>query len=211
MIVFGSAELIAQITLVASGSGSVIVITTASAHGLATNDKVLITGVEGTVEANGYFSVTNLTSTTFSLQGTTFVNSYVADTGFAYKGRRLRIKCGASPTTNVVVSVSYRIASYSSHVIGDGFTVKLTNTTAVVLFTATPLASIYLDLIAAKNPDNVTQSIYLEEELHDNTVVEHQRLTGILQYERAAWRQAAGNIDDPTGASRTAMGPVGGP
>lgn len=44
-----------------------IVITTAAAHGLTTGDKVAITRVGGNGAANGHWTVTVLTTTTFSL------------------------------------------------------------------------------------------------------------------------------------------------
>ena len=45
-----------------------IVITTPSAHGYTTGDIVTISGVGGNTNANGVFSITVLSSTTFSLQ-----------------------------------------------------------------------------------------------------------------------------------------------
>ena len=44
-----------------------IVITTSSAHGLFTGQKVMITGVAGNLAANGTFTITVLSDTTFSL------------------------------------------------------------------------------------------------------------------------------------------------
>jgi len=57
-------------------SGEVVV--TAAAHGYRTNDRVFITGVTGTTEANGTFLVSVLTSSTFVLKGTTFANAYIS-------------------------------------------------------------------------------------------------------------------------------------
>ena len=47
-----------------------IVITTNINHGLSTDSRVEISGVEGNTAANGYFKVTALSATTFSLQDT---------------------------------------------------------------------------------------------------------------------------------------------
>lgn len=44
-----------------------IVVTTSSAHGLATGDQVVISGVTGNTNANGTFTITVLSSTTFSI------------------------------------------------------------------------------------------------------------------------------------------------
>lgn len=48
-----------------------IVLTTTAPHGLSTGQPVTIASVGGTTAANGNFLVTALTSTTFSLQGST--------------------------------------------------------------------------------------------------------------------------------------------
>lgn len=51
-------------------------ITTLAAHGLATSDQVVIASVGGTTEANGTWTITVITATTFDLQGSTFANAY---------------------------------------------------------------------------------------------------------------------------------------
>jgi surface protein len=53
-----------------------IIINTASAHSLVTGNKVFISGVGGTVEANGLWTVTYISSVQLQLQGSTFVNTY---------------------------------------------------------------------------------------------------------------------------------------
>ncbi|MBL7988904.1 MAG: hypothetical protein JNJ94_12645 [Chlorobi bacterium] len=45
-----------------------IVVTTSATHGLSTGDKVAICGVGGNTNANGVFSITVLSTTTFSVQ-----------------------------------------------------------------------------------------------------------------------------------------------
>lgn len=52
-------------------------ITTTNAHDLSLNDYVTISGVTGTVEANGGWLVTPIGANTFDLQGSTFVNAYI--------------------------------------------------------------------------------------------------------------------------------------
>lgn len=58
-------------------NASPIVITAAS-HGLETGDRVTITGVGGNTAANGTFIVTKISTTTFSLQGSTGNGTYTS-------------------------------------------------------------------------------------------------------------------------------------
>jgi surface protein len=60
-----------------NGSG-LIRITTGSAHGRTTGDKIFISGVTGTTEANGGWIVTVINATTIDLQASTFTNTYVS-------------------------------------------------------------------------------------------------------------------------------------
>lgn len=59
-----------------NGAGLIRVI--AAAHGRATGEKVFISGVTGTVEANGGWIVTVIDANTIDLQTSAFVNSYVS-------------------------------------------------------------------------------------------------------------------------------------
>lgn len=67
-----------------NGSG-LVRITTGSAHGFSTGERVGIAGVTGTTEANGSWTITVITTTTFDLQGSTFANAYVSG-GTVYPG-----------------------------------------------------------------------------------------------------------------------------
>lgn len=60
-----------------NGSG-LIQITTGTAHGRTTGDKVFISGILGTTEANGGWRVTVIDATTIDLQASTFTNTYVS-------------------------------------------------------------------------------------------------------------------------------------
>lgn len=59
-----------------ASNASPIVITTGSAHGLTNGNQVTITGVGGNTAANGTFVVTVLSTTTFSLNGSTGNGAY---------------------------------------------------------------------------------------------------------------------------------------
>jgi hypothetical protein len=62
---------------------SPIVITTASAHGYANDEEVLIWGVAGNTAANGAWKIANVTSSTFELVGSTGNGSYSGGTDYA--------------------------------------------------------------------------------------------------------------------------------
>jgi len=63
----------------ATNNGAGLIRITSANHGWATGDKVTIAGVTGTVEANGNWTVTRITANTVDLQGSVFVNAYVAN------------------------------------------------------------------------------------------------------------------------------------
>lgn len=62
-------------------NASPIVITTSAAHGYQTGDSVLIRYVEGNTAANGIFSITVLTTTTFSLNSSTGSGAFSGSLG----------------------------------------------------------------------------------------------------------------------------------
>ncbi len=61
-----------------AGSGGTVRISTTVAHLYSTHDVVTIANVVGTTEANGTWSITVISSTTFDLIGSTFTNAYVS-------------------------------------------------------------------------------------------------------------------------------------
>lgn len=71
-------------------NASPIVITTSSAHGWVTGDRVTIYGVAGNLNANHTWTITVLSSTTFSLDGSTGSGSYTSG-GKVFKNDTLRL------------------------------------------------------------------------------------------------------------------------
>lgn len=59
-----------------ANNGSGLIRVTTGTHNLVTGDTVVISGVVGTVEANGSWTVTVITGTTFDLQGSAFATTY---------------------------------------------------------------------------------------------------------------------------------------
>lgn len=64
------------ITGTASSAGLINI--TSTAHGKKTDDKIVITGVVGTVEANGTWFVTVIDANNFTLQGSVFTNAWIS-------------------------------------------------------------------------------------------------------------------------------------
>lgn len=89
-----------------NGSG-LIRITTSGAHGLSTNDRVIIDNVSGTVEANGYWTVTNVSSTQFTLNSSTFTNTWTGG-GNVCDGQSYSIQMAANGGSGILVSVDLK-------------------------------------------------------------------------------------------------------
>lgn len=66
------------ITNCADNGGGLIRVTTSGAHSLSTNDCINITGVVGTTEANGDWTVTVIDATNIDLQGSSFSSAYTS-------------------------------------------------------------------------------------------------------------------------------------
>jgi hypothetical protein len=62
----------------AVNNGSGLIRITSAAHGRTTGEKIFISGVVGTTEANGGWIVTVIDATTLDLQGSTFTNTYTS-------------------------------------------------------------------------------------------------------------------------------------
>jgi len=84
------------ITGAADDGGGEIRITAAS-HGLSTGDHVTIASVGGTTEANGDWTVTVITSSTFDLDGSTFTNAYTSG-GTVFETEAIHVYLTTRPT-----------------------------------------------------------------------------------------------------------------
>jgi len=63
---------------VTNPSGTIVRIETLTSHGLIDNESVLIQGIQGTVEANGEWTISNVTPTTFELDLCVYISAYVS-------------------------------------------------------------------------------------------------------------------------------------
>lgn len=131
------ATLIAAITNVdgATGGTSGLIRITAAAHGLSTGDEVIIDGVGGTTEANGYFTVTNVSGSQVTLDGTTFTNAWTSGggiyNGISYAVTAVNTSGGAAPSSpGVAVLNNYKQVSTSGAVVATPITIKSIQSTA---------------------------------------------------------------------------------
>jgi len=109
VVPFGSVSTAAN-----NGSG-LIRITSAANHNLTTGEQVTISGVTGTTEANGTWTVTRVSATTFDLQGSTFTNAYVSGGTFAHSiSGVVRLSGAASQAYTDNTLVLFVDNSYSS-------------------------------------------------------------------------------------------------
>jgi Ca2+-binding RTX toxin-like protein len=74
------------ITNATSPIGSPVVITTAAAHGFSNGDRVRVSGVTGNTNANGDFTITGVTTTTFTLSQCLTAPGCAVTTNAAYTG-----------------------------------------------------------------------------------------------------------------------------
>jgi hypothetical protein len=99
-----------------ASNASPIVITTGNAHGLSTGTVVEIEGVQGNTAANGIWTITNVSSTTFSLNSSTGNGAWSTP---ALWGPSLQVVSGTADTS--LSSGTY----YTLILVASGGTVSL--------------------------------------------------------------------------------------
>lgn len=129
------ATLIATITNVDSSGGLVRI--TAASHGLSTGDEVIIAGVAGTTEANGYWTVTVTSTSQFTLDSSTYATAWTSGGG-VYNGISYTVVCGSAPGSNGICVVNnYKQISTAGAVVATPVTIKvLTSTTETEIMLA---------------------------------------------------------------------------
>jgi Ubiquitin-activating enzyme E1 FCCH domain len=141
---------------------------TAANHGLTTGDTVFIDGVGGTTEANGTFVVTRISDSQFTLDGTTYVNTWTGG-GAAYTGWRLRL---SFPDANNDCHVTLSFQRILSGSIASVETIAfIVSTTTQVLLTADPVydfAVVWLNILSTEASAVIKPTIQLLDK--DNTV-----------------------------------------
>ena len=97
-----------------NGSGAIRI--TCANHGLQTGDRITITGVSGTTEANATWTITKISSSTFDLQSSTFTNAYTSGgtwniTGLYYFAIDVTSGNGYASGSTYVIYITYEISS----------------------------------------------------------------------------------------------------
>jgi hypothetical protein len=102
-VYLAAGDLTSQRTVTAATNASPIVITTSANHGYVTGDKIEIAGVLGNTAANGTWTITKVTDTTFSLDTSTGNGAYTSG-GTAAKPINLYSFNTGSGTTGTFVT-----------------------------------------------------------------------------------------------------------
>jgi hypothetical protein len=116
-------------------NGSGLIRITAASHGLTTGDEVIIAGVAGTTEANGYWTVTVTSSTQFTLNSSSYANAWTSGGG-VYDGVSYTVVCGSAPSSpGILALVNIKKVATNGAVVGLPTTAKkITSTTETELF-----------------------------------------------------------------------------
>lgn len=86
-------------------SSGLIKVMTSGVHNLADGDKVILDGVGGTVEANGFWTVTVTSTNEFTLDGSTHTNAFTTG-GWVCDGLSYAIVCASAPASPGILVVS---------------------------------------------------------------------------------------------------------
>lgn len=120
-----------------NGSG-LIRITTSGAHGLSNGDKIIIDAVTGTTEANGYWAVTVVNTTQFTLDSSAFVTTW-AGGGNVCDGQSYSVVMGSNGSNGILVSADIKNVNSSGVVATVSKSVKkITGTTETEIFRGDP-------------------------------------------------------------------------
>lgn len=160
--------------VVDNGSG-LIKITTSSAHGLTTGDYVTVEGVVGTVEANQTAYVTVVNSTNFTLDDSTFTNTYVSGgvvalaAAYEYKFKfsiptgSLRVWTVSDDSDNVLTKKEYRIEG--AYILTNYSVIRVKYIDNVE--TTTRFDALFDELLAAYIADSIAYKITASETVRE--------------------------------------------
>lgn len=193
---------IGQVTATGSGTSGKVRITR-PAHGLVTGNKVLIAGMQGTTEANGYFTVTRIDDDNFDLDGTTYANVMTLG-GIVSKIQIVRAKLmSGTGVTGLVVTAQVRYFASGLVVDTKSISKLVANTTGVELFRSHETQVTLLDKICIDNQSGATREVRIEIENYD--LIERFENISVNSNEIIAGLQAPIIISSD---GRTVSGPV---
>lgn len=134
---------------------------TAPDHGLTTGDTCFIAGVGGTTEANGTFVVTRVSDSVFTLDSTTFVNTWTGGGG-VYTGLRVQLALDASDYDCHVIVCYQRVLSGAVYDFRtDPFVISTANN---IILTADPtydFAVVMLNIFSTEGANDIGATIQL--------------------------------------------------
>lgn len=157
--------LVGKITATAAGAGGKVRCTVAN-HGLLTDHKIFIEGVQGTTEANGYFTITKIDDNNFDLTGTTYVNTFTNE-GYAYKIQVVKAVLGSAATTFVT---RFETRYFGSALVTDSKSfVKSVSNTEIEIFRSDSTYAILLDFVKSYHSESTARVLTVTIE-HFNVV-----------------------------------------
>lgn len=95
------------ISTTANNGSGLVRLTVASTTGYVTGDKKSVTGVVGTTEANGYWTITVVDATHIDLQGSTYANAYVSGGTIGGYVEEISLGAGLAMTANVLSAPAF--------------------------------------------------------------------------------------------------------
>lgn len=159
----------------AANNGGGLIRITATAHGFSTGARVYISGITGTTEANGTWTINRISANTFDLRGSTFTNAYSSD-GTASAavftsddvGRAVSIRHTVSSVDTwgqAMITAYTNPYTVTANVVSDFTATSASNTWAMGAFSATGgypgTVAFYEERLAFASSANNPQTIWL--------------------------------------------------
>jgi hypothetical protein len=143
-----------EITNVENNGSGLIRITTSGAHGLSNGDRIIIDAVTGTTEANGYWAITSVNSTQFTLDSSNFANAWAGE-GTVCDGQSYSIVMGSS--CDMLVSVDLKQV-VSGVVTPKKIAKNITTTTETEVFRSVSDGALAISCLTITNNSGATET-----------------------------------------------------
>lgn len=142
------------ITNVYNNGSGLIKVTTNGVHGLSTGDKVIIDAVLGCTEANGFWTVTQTSTTEFTLDSSAFTNAWTSG-GNVCDGQSYSIVMASSCTMLVSVDLKQIDAGVVTPL---KVVKKITTTTETEIFRSDAVSSLAISCLSITNNSGSSES-----------------------------------------------------
>lgn len=166
-----SAYLVKEISNTSNSSG-LIKITTSGAHGLSTGNKVIVSGVLGTTEANGLSTITVTSTTEFTLDSSTYANAWAGSGGVYNTGSVISIAFDTTSPTAATVDVNIKYIANGSVMDGEPISLSISSTSTydIVIPSASYLTAIHSIRIVSNEASSPLTPRVFRRKLASNTI-----------------------------------------